>query len=351
MDTDIPEVPDRNVTACTYLLTDNQDKAIFATKLAFLGVSLLVNVAAVGFLLYFKSYRRFVFRLVLTLLLASLLGVMVQFLEIMPMKHSGFPTVRPGWQTTCSAFGFLDQVTMWMSNFVIIWIVGFLCWLMVQPAHKINLFTSKVTVAEAVGISTCFFLPFTFNWIPFTTGYYGPSGHWCWIRLTKTPNCSDTNIRDGAIYIFLLYYGPLVLIMLVTTIISLIALITWCRNLVRSDTTKDMVFIAMYPILFNIAGCIVTANRIEEFRRISSMQPPNFPLWMAHTVADPIRTLLPAAFFLLQFLIPTARNLVVHSRDGLPAEEGRNLNRAGETMYSDDDETRPLMKEKDTALA
>ena len=333
-----------------YRLSDNQDRAIFATKLAFLAVSILTNIAAVGVLIYFKSYRRFVFRLVLSLLLASLLGVVVQILEVMPLDHTDAPTLRPGWKATCSAFGFLDQVTMWMSNFVIIWIVGYLCWLMIQPGHKVNMFTSKVTVVEAVGISVCFFLPFTFNWIPFTSDYYGPSGHWCWIRLTRTANCTDTNIRDGAIYIFLLYYGPLVVIMSVTTVIAIIALITWCKNLVRSDTSKDMAFIAVYPILFNVAGCIVTANRIEEFRRISSLLPPNFGLWMAHAVADPIRTLLPAAFFLLQFLIPTARDLVIRSRE-VPQEEGRYLNRAGESTVYASDETRPLMEEKDTPLA
>lgn len=333
-----------------YRLSDNQDSAIFVTKLVLLSISLLINIAALSTLLYYKSYRRFVFRLVLSLLFASLLGVVVQILEVVPLKHTDVPTVRPGWQAACSAFGFLDQIAVWMSNFVIIWIVGFLCWLMIQPRHKINMFTSKVTVAEALGISACFFMPFTFNWIPFTRGYYGPAGHWCWIKLTETENCSDTNIREGAVYTFVFYYGPLVLIMLVTSIISIIALVTWCRNLVRSDPFKGMVFIAVYPILFNIAGCIVTANRIEEIRRISSHMTPNFPLWVAHAVADPIRTLLPAMFFLFQFLIPTARDLVMRSRD-TPLEEGRLLNGPGEahTLYTEQ-ETKPLVDGRACAL-
>lgn len=203
------------------------------------------------------------------------------------------------------------------------------------------MFTSKVTVSEAVGICVCFLLPFTFNWIPFTTDHFGASGHWCWIKLTETTNCTDTNIHEGVVYIFVFYYGPLVLIMFVTSVISAIALVVWCKNLVRSDPFKDMIFIAVYPIVFNIVGCIVTANRIEEVRRISADREPNFSLWVAHAIADPTRTLLPAVFFLLQFLIPTARELVMQSREEQPLE-GRILNRGVvHTLYTEE-ETKPF---------
>ncbi len=277
-------------------------------------------------LLYFRSYKRFVFRLVLSLLVASILVVIVEILEVTPLNHHGIPSLRPGWKPACSAFGFLNQVTVWMGNFIIIWIVGFLCWLMCQPSHKINLFASKVTVAEAIGVSVCFFLPFTFNWLPFTVGYFGPSGHWCWIKLTKSDECSDRDVSEGMVYGFIFYYGPLLLIMLITSIISLVALVVWCRSLVRKEPYKDMIFLAMYPILFNIMGCIITTNRIEDFRRIGAGLEPSFALWEAMAIADPMRALLPAGFFLAQFFIPTARQLVMqtrHKEHRPPAGRGR----------------------------
>lgn len=328
-----------------YRLTDRQDKAIFVTKLVVLSISLLANAAALITLFYFKGYRRFVFRLVLCLLVASMVGVVVQILEVTPLNHTEAPTVRPGWQAACSAFGFLDQVAVWMSNFVVIWIVGFLCWLMIKPRHKINMFTSKVTVAEAMGINACFFLPFTFNWIPFTREYFGASGHWCWIKLAETTNCSDTNIGEGVAYAFVFYYGPLVVIMLITSVISVFALVVWCKNLVRSDPFKDMVFIVVYPILFNVVGCIVTANRIEEVRRISNGMKPAFSLWVAHAVADPTRTLLPAVFFLLQFLSPTTRKLVMKSGEEPKGEDG-TLNRGGRHILYTDEEKQPFVGEE-----
>ena len=62
---------------CSYL-TQGPDMAIFATKLVLLCLSFIANIAAITILLYFKSFRRFVFRLILCLLVASLVGVVVQ---------------------------------------------------------------------------------------------------------------------------------------------------------------------------------------------------------------------------------------------------------------------------------
>lgn len=295
-------------------LSHGQDEAIFVTKLVFLVLSFIANIAAIVVLVYFKSYRRFVFRLILCLLAASLVGATVQILEIIPLDHQHYPIkLRNGsaWGPVCASFGFLDNASLWMSNFVIIWIVGFLCWLMSHSRDKINFFYSKVSGLEAVAICLCFLVPFTFNWIPFTTNHYGPSGHWCWIKLTEPGNCW---VPDGAGYIFALYYGPLMVIMLVTSLISVVAVVQWCRNIVRSDPMNDLIFIVIYPIVFNIVCAVMTANRIEEVRRVKRRMSPYFNLWLAHAIADATRTLLPALFVLLQFLIPTTRKLVVQSR-------------------------------------
>ena len=295
-------------------LSVEQNRAIFVTKLIFLCASLVLNTAAILVLLYFESYRRFVFRLVLCLLVASLLGVVVQVLELIPLDHTKVPVVvREGWEATCAAFGFLDTVTVWMSNFVIVWIVLYLCWLIRQAPERINLFETEVSVREAVTITCCFLVPFTFNWIPFTSNYFGASGSWCWIKLTSNVSDSCEDERDiglGATYMFVFYYGPLIMLMLFASVVSLIALLKWCRSLATSDPITGIIFLVVYPVMFNVVCCIVTAHRIEELRR----QGPNYGLWMAHAVADPARTFLPAVLFLFQFLIPTTRRMVVETR-------------------------------------
>ena len=299
-------------------LSVEQNRAIFVTKLIFLCASLVLNTAAILLLLCFKSYRRFVFRLVLCLLVASLLGVVVQVLELIPLDQTKVPmVVREGWEATCAAFGFLDTVTLWMSNFVIVWIVLYLCWLMCQAPERINLFETEVSVREAVTITCCFLVPFTFNWIPFTSNYFGASGSWCWIKFTTNVSDSCEDDRDiglGATYMFVFYYGPLIMLMLFASVVSLIALLNWCRSLATSDPIKGMIFLVVYPVMFNVVCCIVTANRIEELRRQSINEVPNYGLWMAHAVADPARTFLPAVLFLFQFLIPTTRRMVMETR-------------------------------------
>ena len=92
--------------------------SIFATKVGMLSISFVINCIAIAVLCYFKSYKRFVFRLVLCLMTTHILEVLVQILELVPVNHkSEHVAVRDGWESVCAAFGFLDQVTIWMSNF------------------------------------------------------------------------------------------------------------------------------------------------------------------------------------------------------------------------------------------
>lgn len=301
--------------SCSYL-SEKQANAILVTKLNILSFSFLINIAAIVVLVFFKSYKRFVFRLVLCLLIACLLDVVIQILETTPLDHTNSSVpVRDGWEPACAAFGFLDQVTTWMSNFVIIWILLFLLKIMFQPPERINLFTSPVSVGEAVAICCCFLVPFTFNWIPFTSNYFGASGHWCWIKLSKTEDyCDYHQIVPGVVFRFLFYYAPLMVIMLGGSIVSVVAVFIWFRNITKSDPIKGMIVIVVYPICFIVVCSIITANRIEELRRVKAGQKPLFGLWMAHALADPARTFLPAMFFLLQFCFPTMRKMVMETR-------------------------------------
>ena len=301
----------------TCFFPKEKDEAIFLTKLLLLMVSLVSNIIAIVLLCYFKCYRRFVFRLVLCLMVAHLLEVIVQILELVPVEQfKGSPHVREGWHGMCAAFGFFDEVTLWMSNFVMIWILLFLCLLMIRPLHEVHLFPSNVTIAEVMGFNFCFYAPFTFSWIPFVHGYFGLSGHWCWIMLTKG-GCGDTDVTEGAAYIFVLYYAPLMLIVFITFTISLIAVVIWIKNIHKSDSiTNMMVIVVAYLIIFVVVCCVIAANRIESARRTHLGMEPNFPLWMGHAICEPTRSLLPALFFILQLAHPRTRKLVTETRRG-----------------------------------
>ncbi len=324
---------DNKTTSC--FLSKDQNQTILVMRAVMLSVSLLTNILAVAILVYFKSYKRFIFRLVLSLMVAHLFEVTFQFLELIPIDHFSYPiSVRKGWEGVCAAFGFLDQTTMWMSNFVIIWLVMFICKLMKKNQDGRNIFTSDLTIAEVVGITICFLFPFTFNWIPLINGYYGLSEHWCWIKLTKSVinstqgvmedgSCGD--ITEGLIYMSIFSHGPLFVIVLVSSFISLLAIIAWCKNVPRSDSIKDMAIIIIYPVIFDLLCCILMANRFDSARRVYNGLEPNYPLWIAHSIADPARTLLPAVFFLLQLIPLNTRRMVTKTKYCDTSDEKKKL--------------------------
>ena len=183
-----------------------------------------------------------------------------------------------------------------------------------KPINELPQFSSNVTIGEVMGFNFCFYGPFTFSWIPFVDDYFGLSGHWCWIILSKG-GCGDTNIVEGAVYMFVLYYAPLMLIVFITFIIFLIAIIIWIKNIHKSDSISDTMIIVMaYPIAFVVVWCVISANRIESTRRVHLGLEPYFPLWMGQAIAEPTSLFLPALFFMLQLTCPKTRKLVTDTR-------------------------------------
>ena len=187
---------------------------------------------------------------------------------------------------------------------------------------KPQVFNSDLSIREVIGITVCFLFPFTFNWIPFTNGYYGLSGHWCWIKLTENDTvtygdnygvCGHRDIAIGVSYMFVMYYGPLMVILLTTSIISTMAILVWCKN-TKTDSIKEVAILMVYPIIFDVLCSIIITNRIVSVKRANNGNLPFNGLWMAHSIADPARTLLPAVFFLLQLLSRSTREMVTKTR-------------------------------------
>lgn len=315
---DVPSVNGTNRT-CPHL-SRSEDRTIFILKLVMLCMACMIGIVAISVLCYFKSYKRFVFRLILYLMIANLLETVVQVSDIIPIDHDQV-LVRNGWGEICKAFGFFHQITLWISNFVVIWHILYICHLITKPRHELRLLRSKMTIREAIGICLCLFIPFVFNWIPFLKDGYGVAGHWCWFEIAK--DACDTNNRQGIAFMFAMYYAPLLLIIFITSVLSFAVVIAWCS---RSEPIRDMAIVIVYPIMFDVTCSIMAANRIEAARRIDKDMKPYFPLWIAHVVAEPTRLFLPALCFLFQLMHRGTRKMVTSLRlDPLP-EESNLLN-------------------------
>ena len=278
-------------------------------------LGICASLLVIFLILCSRSYKHFVFRLVIYFMLADTFQATAHILELIPVTHAdGDVVVKPGWDAACAAIGFFDQVTMWMGNMGILWIMFYLLWLIHQlrrlqsgsRPESVQLYQISPKV-ELVGVFFLLFFPFTFNWIPFIWDMYGLSGLWCWIKVSRFGLCKDFEL--GLILMFSMFFVPLMLVILFSFAGFVAIIVILCRGAIRQGGLagqiyrrgiKEMVLISIYPIVYNILCLFIIINRIDSAVNNSEYHTtPFFPLWMLHAIADPGRVLLPPIAFLI----------------------------------------------------
>ena len=300
-----------NGSATCYHFTKVEVETAYYTKISVASLGILLSFMIVLFFCISKVCRgRFVFRLVFYLMLLNLAEATILLLEVIPANlQGGTVFIR---SAVCSFFGFVDQIIYWMGFIAIFWFIIYMLWL-TYHLYKIQdgLQNESVPIprvskkVEIVGILTLLITPFVLNWIPFIWGMYGLSRPWCWIRGTQN-SCDDFVL--GVTLMILLFYGPIVIIVLFSFISFTIIAIFVCRaasklkggNRKKANRfIREMLLIVFYPLIYNILCIILLANRIKEATLLGKEEPPFFPLWMAEAIADPARVVLvPLAFIL-----------------------------------------------------
>ena len=281
---------------------------VYDVKLGTSSISCLANLVAVLVIIIGGSYTRLAVRSVLYFLIANSLLVVAKILQVLPVNYNtkdDHVEVSVEWQGICSYVAFLAQVTVWMRNFVFIFIVIQISVMIRNPANYWQEQSQKPKTHEIVSICVCFLLPFTFNWIPFVDNYYGLSGHWCWIRLlNETAQFED----EGLVFMAVLYFGPLSIIVLLTSLFCFYVLCNWCWSPYKH---KEIVMAILYPIFFDAVYVIMTYNRIDSALRTKNQDPPKLYHWVLHTVADSGVTTLPPLFVMLLLICPTSRKILI----------------------------------------
>ncbi len=265
-----------------------------------------------------RQYRTFVHRLLVYLMVIALFHGIISGLELAPVQHNGSAVqVKSGLNGVCSAIGFAVQVTNSQLLMVCTWIIVYLV-LLVVFQYRAN---SKRH--EIAGLVISLGLPLTYNWLPFIQELYGLAGPWCWIRTTNN-DCS-VHIKLGVIYQFTLFYGPQVVLTLASFVSFLvIAAIIRKRSLDHSrerlhsqhssyqEALKVSLPLLVYPILYSIISCVPVANRINYAITTAHGKPPYYPLWLAQTIAEPLRMMfIPLAYL---FHPGTIRKLLAQAR-------------------------------------
>lgn len=274
-------------------------------SLAFVGC-LLVILSMV----WFKIHKKYVYRLMMYFMVANLLQSTAQVLGVIPIDYDydeEIASVREGWETACAAFGFINEVSMWMSNCMIVWIVFYLQSSVqrITNGYRFRIqYYQHVNISQSKGWEMCrlllvFLLPVALNWIPFIWNMYGISGLFCWIKLAPNDNCSDRHL--STILMFALSYGPLLFLLFYSfcSLFVIIAILLWSiktyRNLIfikrilkiaASRTATLVVILLVYSSLF----AVTIANHLYSI--VYPNDHPVYPLWLASAIASPGQILL-----------------------------------------------------------
>ena len=158
---------------------DEQVTIAVASRVTMSSLAFVACAVVIAVITAFKGYRRFMYRLMSYFMTIDLLTSLAELFEAASVSYSsklGAPSIRDGWGDACVAFAFMDQVFMWMSNCVILWIVLYLMSLVYDlyrfdkqgsENHVTTRFTKSRLCKEGIGITLVITVPFTFNWVPF----------------------------------------------------------------------------------------------------------------------------------------------------------------------------------------
>ena len=298
---------------------------MLAIKTTLSSLAIVANLIAIIMIFLTKKANKFMYRLVLYLLITDIFQAISIILILLPVHvpiDEAPARIRSGagWSRECIASGFLSVASLWMGNIIIFWIALYLAWIGVRlylrtQNHRIGVkeFSHRVRACtEGIGILFLFGVPFFIASIPFYAhgNMYGLSGLWCWIKVMKQ-SCGDLG-KIPLILDLVLFYAPLVGVMVLTIISFLITVICCCHGGVRrhdavvelrKSNMKDITVALMIPVLYCVLCLLLLINRIYSAAHLSPTGPPFIPLWMVHAVADPIRVILPALVYLFNFII------------------------------------------------
>ena len=320
---------------------------IFYIKVNLGSVVIVLSLLAILTIGVTKKYRKdFVYRLLMYFMVVNFFQALCQVLHVIPVEVTSddLLSIRngTGWSDVCAVFGFLDMVTSWMGNLVIIWMMLYALKLNSgRIHHRQTVKKCKSHTGDVVGICILFVSPFLFSWIPFVKDMYGVSGPWCWIKMVSEDGCNDSNFQHLSLtFMVTMYYGPLfcILIFVVMCVIATVIRQKCADRTLSFHQTKTRIlftyafiycFFCIFPILYRIYTFI---------HFTSSDHAAYYPLWVVLAVADSSRTLVLALALLFGFWTVLRRiqsRIVFMSSDAVfeNAESEEAIAKYGDTNY------------------
>ena len=163
-------------------------QTIFIIKVVLSSFGIFVSLFVILLIGFMKTYKQFVYRLVIYLMAINTLLALFQVLELIPIvvNDENLIVVRngEGWQEACVIIGYMDTAIVWMSNLLIIWTMLYMLsqswqlyrFSLMQSSPQGLITGSRAKICEIGGVLFIIVASFLVTWIPLLFDMYGPSG-------------------------------------------------------------------------------------------------------------------------------------------------------------------------------
>ena len=276
------------------------------------------------------------------LIVASIIQGFCQILEQLSVKVSKVDpqqilAPKNGWRAACQLFAYLDVVSTWITNFLMIWITIRLLLIMrmivklpsrkhTSCVHNGHINKRKSHIGKIIGI-IILFVSGAISLIPFAklkgTNMYGISGPWCWIRTIGDDDCLDADLQKFSSFLIISVVSP----QLVIFVVGLLCFSKMMLGVQRLDQIQGIDkksirnFILMYNIIYPLLYLLPWANRMYVFYYTNQKNHhPNYYLWIMHAFADSSRVLVLGIYAMIcqknSLLLPPSFNNILSRQSG-----------------------------------
>ena len=246
-------------------------------------LSVLVCTIAVSLVLSLCLVKQFSYRLALYQVLATLFYSvsMTSVLLLFNYNPTSLYSI-----VSCKIVAFIIHYSMWVKLLFTLWLSFHL--------FSYVVFLKNFKKLELLYILFSLLFPLLHSWIPFIHNTYGYAGAWCYIR-TWTGNCSMEKYTEGIIEVFVLFYGPIILSLILNFFALLVMFFVLVKELFKSrknekeqllmgqrnvkiNALKQLLPLLAYPIIYLFLLISPLIDRIYD----AVATKPSYPLTAFH---------------------------------------------------------------------
>ena len=243
--------------SCEYVRLDPVFIPIAAIRAAVGTISAAGCIFLIVLILLLQKYRYSLFqRLVLYLAIAALLHSLSY-----PLARVNYYTDRQRLSPYCVFGAFFNLYTSWIE------VLALTC---LTLGSFINGVLQKRLPrwAEVLYVLLPYALPWLWCWVPFMERSFGSGNAWCDIR---TLNVDCSRFIFGAVLRFVIWYIPLVVILIFLVIFAVVVLFR-VRRALKSDEImeewqkqdlKEVAYLAIYPAIYLVLNIFSFINRLD----------------------------------------------------------------------------------------